>query len=220
MHTYVQEDEAIEIPEFADLDAFRQWVDSDDYPEFGRVCYLDGEVWVDRSKEQLFTHNLVKCEYGSVLSVFSKAAKIGNFFTDGVLVSNVVANLSSKPDGTFVSFQSFENGLIELIEGEKEGYVELLGTPDMVLEILSAGSVKKDLHTLRDLYWRAGITEYWIVDVRSERLVFDILRYSSKGYVPVKKQAGWMHSQVFGKSFKLSRGFDKRGELECTLSVR
>jgi Uma2 family endonuclease len=63
-----------------------------------------------------------------------------------------------------------------------------------LLEIVSAGSVEKDTQTLRELYWKAGIAEYWLVDARGERLAFDILRHAAKGYVATRKAAGWLKS--------------------------
>src|SRR5256885_8764701 len=50
----------------------------------------------------------------------------------------------------------------------EEGYLELEGTPDMVLEVVSESSVQKDTKRLRQLYWQAGIREYWLVDARRE----------------------------------------------------
>ena len=107
-----------------------------------------------------------------------------------------------------------------MVEGEKEGYLELEGTPDMVLEIVSASSVEKDTETLPDLYWRAGIPEYWLVDAREARLEFDIFRHESDGYVAMRKHGGWIKSGVFGKSFRLSRQIDDEGNPEYSLSVR
>ena len=74
--------------------------------------------------------------------------------------------------------------------------------------------------TLPELYWRAGIPEYWLVDARSSRLQFDIFEYQSDGYATVRKQGGWTQSQVFGKSFRLSRRIDDEGNPEYSLSVR
>ena len=42
------------------------------------------------------------------------------------------------------------------------------GAPDLVVEILSPGSARRDLGTKRDAYQRAGVAEYWIVDPESE----------------------------------------------------
>src|SRR5690349_1237863 len=41
----------VDIPLWViDLDSFRRWMDSDDFPEEGRINYIKGEVWVDMSK--------------------------------------------------------------------------------------------------------------------------------------------------------------------------
>ena len=84
-----------------------------------------------------------------------KAERRGRFFPDGIFLTNDRAQLACQPDGTFVSHQTLKSGRVHLVEGEKEGYLELEGTPDMVLEIVSASSVEKDKETLLDLYWRA-----------------------------------------------------------------
>ena len=74
--------------------------------------------------------------------------------------------------------------------------------------------------TLLDLYWRAGIPEYWLVDVRGNRLEFTIHRHTPKGYVATPKRAGWVKSNVIGKSFRLSKRTDELGQPEHTLEVR
>jgi hypothetical protein len=73
---------------------------------------------------------------------------------------------------------------------------------------------------LPDLYWQARIPEFWLVDARSSRLQFDIFRYHSDGYFAKRKQTGWIKSQVFGRSFRLSRRIDDEGNPEYSLSVR
>jgi Uma2 family endonuclease len=221
MNTFVVEDRAVHVPEWVrDLESFRRWVHSDESPEAGRICFLDGEVWVDMSREQIFSHNQVRQEYGRVLGNQSKSDRIGRYFPDGILVTHVEANLSVQPDGTFVLTQSLKLDRVRLIEGAAEGFIELEGTPDMVLEVVSASSVTKDMETLMDLYWRAGIPEYWLVDARGDRLSFEIFRNTSEGYVAIRGQGGWLRSRVFGKSFRLTRRKDELGNPEFTLSVR
>ena len=219
MSTVVIED-TVCIPGWVeDLQSFRRWVDSDEFPEDGRICYLAGEVWVDMSKEQIFSHNQVKAEYAIVLGGLSKKNRRGRYLPDGVYVSNVAADFSSKPDGCFVTRRSLRLGRVRLVEG-REGYVELEGTPDMALEVLSRSSVQKDTVRLRELYWIAGIQEYWLVDARRPQVSFEILRRTAKGYVPVPKQAGWQKSAVLGKSFKFTVRCDEDGLPEYTLAVR
>ena len=67
-----------------------------------------------------------------------------------------------------------------MIEAEEGGYVELDGSPDMVLEVVSDSSVEKDIDVLMDLYWKAGIREYWLVDARGERIEFKILCHTAR----------------------------------------
>src|SRR6266542_2498095 len=221
MSTIVVDRESIRIPPWVqDLESFHRWIDSDDFPEKVRVCYLNGEAWVDMSKEQFYTHNKVKGEFAFVLLGLVKAGRLGKYLHDGMLITNVEVEFSAGPDGAFVARETLASGAARFIAGRKEGYVELEGTPDMVLEVVSDSSVQKDTVDLRDLYWKAGIPEYWLVDVRGERLSFDILRCAAKGYVAVRKQGGWLKSTVFGKSFRLARANDEDGNPELSLEVR
>lgn len=219
MSTIVIE-ERIRIPDcVVDLESFRDWARSDDFPDLGRYSHLNGELWVDLMPEQLFTHNQVKVECGSVIFGLLKRDRRGRFFGDRTLVTNVEAGLSTEPDGTFVSFESLKQDRVRLVEGG-DGFLELEGTPDMVLEVVSARSVRKDTVVLRELYWQAGIREYWLVDARGERLQFDILKRGRAGYVATRRQSGWLKSLVFGKSFRLTSHADELGHPEYKLSVR
>lgn len=219
--TVVVDGEAVHIPAWvADLDSFRRWVLSDEVSEKLRACFLDGEVWIDMSKEQAFTHNQVKNEFNITLGGLVKAGRLGRYFPDGMLVTNEGANLSAGPDAVFVSHGSLSEGKVRLVEGRQGGVVELKGTPDMVLEIVSDSSVKKDTVTLRELYWEAGIPEYWLEDARGEEPEFTILRRGPRDYAAVRRQGGWLKSAVFGKSFRLTRQTAEDGNPEYTLEVR
>jgi hypothetical protein len=220
MVTVILETEEVDVPEWvADLVSFRRWLDSDDVWDKARICLLKGRVWMDMSKEQIFTHVAVKTEITIVLGGLVKLERNGRFLQDGALLVNVDANIACKPDGIFITTAGLQDR-VRSIESRKGGYVELEGSPDMVLEVISDGSVKKDTRLLRQAYWEAGIAEYWLVDARADPLSFEILRSSAKGYVATRKQDGWTKSIVFGKSFKLTRGRDVLGDPEFTLEVR
>lgn len=221
MNTFVVDRESITIPNWVkDLATFRRWAYSAEFPEEGRICYLQGEVWVDMSKEQAFSHNQVKNAYAFTLTGLAQERGAGRFFPDGMLFTNERAGLSCRPDGMFVAEMSFENELVLLVAGEEEGFVELEGSPDMVLEIISTSSVKKDKRILPQLYWQAEVKEYWLVDVREDRCDFDIFRHGPRGYHAARKQAGWLKSNVFGLSFRLLCDQDKRGHPVFTLQYR
>jgi Uma2 family endonuclease len=214
-------DEFIRIPPWVvDHASFRRWVQSDEFPEKGRICYLNGEVWADMSGEQIYTHNQVKQEFSRALGNLMIAEDLGTYFPDGILISNAEVDFTSGPDGVYVSFGSLESGEVRQVEGARRGFVELEGSPEMVLEVVSDNSVEKDTVTLRELYWQAGIREYWLVDARKEGLKFDILRHAAKGYLATRQQGGWSKSAVFGKSFKLKRQADRLGNPAYRLAVR
>jgi Uma2 family endonuclease len=213
--------DSVHVPVWvSDLKSFRRWIHSDESPEKAPVFFLAGEVWVDMSKEQIFSHVRLKQEFFRILGTVAKEGRLGDFLPDGLLLTNEEADLSGNPDGTFVSKESFRNERVRLIEGAEDGYVELEGSPDMVLEVVSDSSVEKDTEVLRELYWKAGIREYWLVDARGERLDFQILRHTTRGYAPIRKSAGWLKSAVFAKSFRLTRQLDDLGHPDFTLDVR
>lgn len=219
--TMVFEDEQVRIPGWVvDLESFRRWPDAEEFPDKGRICYIKGEVWVDMSREQVFTHNQVKAEFTAVLVGLTKAERMGRFYPDDLRLTYVSADIAGMPDGTFASAQSHRTGKVRLVKGKQGGYVELEGTPDMVLEIISRSSVQKDADVLREVYWEAGIQEYWLVDARREPLQFDILRHAATGYLATRKQGGWLKSAVFGKSFRLTQKTDELQHPEYTLAVR
>lgn len=66
------------------------------------------------------------------------------------------------------------------------------GAPDLVIEILSPSTRRKDLHIKSGKYARAGVGELWLVDLRDRRIIvyeFDqedrISLYSIRDQVPV-----------------------------------
>jgi Uma2 family endonuclease len=204
MVTFIHEDEKVSVPGWVvDLDSFRRWTDDDDFPQTGRIWWLRGEVWVDMSKEQIFSHILVKTKMTTVLGALAETEQLGLFLADGLLLSNYEADISGNPDATFISTAGMEAGAVRLIEGKKGGYVELQGSPDMVLEVVSDSSKHKDQVVLRQAYWEAGVREYWLVNALTDPLRFDILRHTPRGDVAARKQDGWVRSAVFGKSFRL-----------------
>ena len=104
MVTVLHESQRVSVPGWVtDINAFRRWADEDDFPENARIWWLNGEVWVDMSREQIFTHVLVKTEITEILRPFAKREKLGLYLTDGVLLSNFAADISGNPDGLFLT---------------------------------------------------------------------------------------------------------------------
>src|SRR5437773_1272314 len=131
MSTIVIE-ERVRIPTWVvDVETFRRWARSPEFPEHGWFSHVGGDLWVDLSMERV-SHNQIKGEYSRVLGGLAKKLKLGRFFYDRMLLTNLEARLSTEPDGMFVSWEALQSGRIILEEGEEES--ELQGTPDMALE--------------------------------------------------------------------------------------
>ncbi len=213
-----QEHEAVQIPDWvSDLCSFRRWAKSEDFPQQGRYAHLGGKLWVDPSMERLAHHKL-KSKVNAVLTPLAEQSDTGQFLGDRMLLTNVEAELSTEPDGMFISHVAVVLGRVRLDQGDDA--LEVEGSPDMVLEVVSPTSVEKDTVVLRDLYFRAGISEYWLADPRLGGLTFDILKRGPRGFVATRKQGGWLKSAVFGKSFRLSRTDHKQGFPIFHLDVR
>ncbi|SRR6266851_368559 len=212
----------IRIPRNAyTFDGFREWVQSDELPEKLHVAFIDQEIFLDMSKEELETHAMVKAEISRVLMNLIRALMLGRFYLDGVLLTNRLAKVSNNPDALFVSWSTLEKGRGRLVprEGEQRQYLEIEGTPDWVLEVVSDSSVRKDTEYLRIAYHRAGIPEYWLVDARGSEIVFQILYRRKTGYAAARVVDGWQRSRVFGRSFRLVRTAVRLGLWEYTLEV-
>lgn len=205
----------------ASLASFREWAGDNDLPEKTKLLYYRGEVTVEMGKEQLYTHAEVKGEIFTVLRVLVRNGRLGRMWPDGVLLTNTAADVSNNPDAVFVSNESVASERVTTVEGKEGGFVELVGSPDMVLEVVSGSSEKKDNQTLFEAYYEAGIAEYWLVDARQKEIEFHIYKRGAKKYTVTKTQPdGWVKSVVFGKSFRLVRADDAAGNPEFTLEVK
>lgn len=220
--TVVLRDGEVEIPIQAqrNLLAFRQWVKSDPRLQKTRTDFYKGEVWIDMGTEQVFTHGAVKSAIAVVLYQLANVPDGDLFLINGILLSNTRAQLSCNPDMTFVRAATLDSGRVKLIEAADEGFIELEGSPDMVLEIVSPSSVRKDTITLRKAYWKSGVSEYWLVNALGDRAELVIYRRGPKGYSEGRKTGDWSKSSLFGKSFRLKRSPDRRGNPTFQLETK
>jgi Uma2 family endonuclease len=219
MHEIVLEDKGT-IPGWVkDHTSFRRWAYSPDYPESGQYGWLNGKVWVDLSMER-DSHNQIKTRVCHTLMGLSDQKQLGKYWGDRMLFTNLAAGLSTEPDGTFATWDTLRENRLRLIGGTPPDGIELEGTPDMVLEVVSRTSARKDLDELPDLYWSAGIPEYWLIDPRGRALRFDILRHTADGYRAVRGKEGWRKSAVFAATFRLAQTADPLGQPAYTLEMR
>lgn len=215
------EDRAFSIPtEARSLSGFREWILNAALPKECHVSYVSGEIFIDMSPERIGTHNAVKSEINYALVHLTRNSDRGKYFPDGVLVSNEPADVSNEPDAIYVLSSSLDSGKARLVPSvDGEDFVEIEGTPDMVCEVLSPSSGRKDKVKLPDNYYRAGISEFWFVDALGDDLQFTIYRRGRESFEATPVQDGWIESHVFERRFRLERYRDKFGTWVYRLHV-
>jgi Uma2 family endonuclease len=174
------------------------------------------------SPEKARKHNAVKTEITRVLGNLVKERDLGNVYADGLWITNDRAELSNEPDATFISWESFEMGRIRLIPSRNEDDgIEMRGSPDWVLEVVSNSSQKKDTVWLPEAYHAASVKEFWLVDARGEFVDFTIYAWETGGFEVVEPgDDNWRRSEVFGCEARHVRERDRIGAWSYTLHTR
>ena len=102
----------------------------------------------------------------------------------------------------------------------REEFIEIIGTPDMVLEVLSDSSVRKDLVRLKAAYERAGVPEYWVVDARGEQISVSDHDAGGRSLRVRRRRADQPQaSRVLGARFALHRTRNRLGRYAYTLEI-
>lgn len=215
----------LEIPTSAlTLEGFRAWAKSDDFPQTGWFAWLDGVLHVDLNPEWINRHNAPKTEITKTLSTICvEGPDLGRVFSDRMLITNVASGLSTEPDVTFATWDTLRSQRLRFVpqKSDPDDAMELEGTPDLVVEIVSPTSRRKDTKTLRRLYHRAGVPEYWLVDALEDELDFRILVRGEKDYEDSPSDTdGFRSSPVFGRAFRLTRDRDPIGDWRYRLEHR
>jgi len=206
-----------------DLESFRRWTRSENFPQHGSISYLEGNVWVEVEatnrlhSQKVLAQSLLETEISMVLAAMAKSSRRGRLIGAGTLMTAREANVSTEPAMMFVSYEALREGRARVDAGA--GSVEVEGGPDAAIEVTGPASAQK-ASALQGLYWKAGVREYWVAEPGGEQPRFEILRHTTRGFRPTRSTEGWMKSAVFGHSFRLSatRGTDDLPEY--TLEVR
>jgi Uma2 family endonuclease len=208
--------EHLEIPlGIKDLADFRRWAHSQEFPQRGRIDYLAGRIEVDMSPEDFFTHGTLKTEVSGEIRIRVNQLDLGHTLIAETRITSVSADLSAEPDIVVITHQALDDGRVRLVpkaSGEPDRFIEVEGAPDLIVEIVSDSSVKKDTERLPSAYYRAGVREFWLIDARSQQLFFQIHHRGSRSFdaVPVRSD-GFQRSDVLDLSCQLDRHRHSRG---------
>ena len=203
--------EDVRIPAAAHtVSGFRSWVHSSRFPELGRIDYVGGDIELDMSPEDLHTHGTPKSALAAGLFALVAKAGRGYVFIDRTRVTAPASGLSVEPDLVVVLFSSLDAGRVRQVpsSGKRAGrFIELEGAPDLVVEIVSDTSERKDNERLPPRYARAGIPELWLLDARGDQPRFEIkvLEGGGEYQSAAADPQGWSRSRILGGTFRVTR---------------
>jgi len=157
------------------------------YDEKQSFTYEDYAAWPDTPRYELIEGDAVKLEtpsqahqamlieLGTQFANFLRGKKCKVFLTpfDVRLNHKTLDNTVVQPD------------LLVVCDKDKLNGRHCLGAPDMVAEIISPSTVRKDKIRKFNLYQQAGVTEFWILDPTSRVVTVHILqdgRYTTTYY--------------------------------------
>jgi len=164
-------------------------------PDDKRYELIEGEFYLVPAP--YLYHQRILRKFGTAISSHVEDRQLGEVFyspCDVVLSDNNVV----QPDLIFVS----QERAAILTEAN------IQGAPDLVVEILSPSTKKRDLGIKRNLFAKYGVREYWIVDPEAKTV--DVLSWTETGYrvEAVFPQTGVLSSSLFpGLKLDLSEIF-------------
>ena len=127
---------------------------------------IEGEKFMAPSAD--IGHNNVVAKLAMIIGMHAAINRLGLVFTDSLDVHFPDGNLF-KPDFIFVSAANEK-----LYVDQKRN--TLHGVPDMVAEIFSRSTMKRDIGIKKEIYERNGVREYWMIDPWRETVEVYLLR--------------------------------------------
>ena len=208
------------------LHDFLTWARSDRFPESGRYDWVRGRPEVELL-EASFSHGGPKAELCRAVLTRVHHLRTGFVYVGEMRVTSdpehSPAEVSAEPDIVYISSERSHSGRITVVPKKNRSaeYIEIVGPPDLIAEVVSDSSVEKDTVRLFREYHLLGVDEYWLVDVREEPDSFVIHRRGTDGFVPVPADAdGFAASAVLGCRFRLDRETLPTGEPFYVLQQR
>ncbi|HEU0115768.1 MAG TPA: Uma2 family endonuclease [Thermomicrobiales bacterium] len=150
--------------------------------EGDRVELIDGVAYVTPAPRPV--HQFIAQNLNRLLDRHIQAGKLGQLATAPVDVRLSETDVV-QPDLLFISQARLS------IAGD----VAIEGAPDLAVEILSPGTRGRDLGAKRDLYARAGVREYWLIDPVAGTIAMLTLRDGRYEAIPADA-AGAFHSAL------------------------
>src|SRR5262249_43518077 len=118
---------------------------------------------VDPMSAPSMQHQRVTTFLVALLHFYVESRSLGTALAGPYLMRLRATNTARIPDVLFVSHE------------REPGSLYMDGAADLVIEIVSLHDRRRDTHTKREEYEKAGVREYWIVDPKRQEATFYIL---------------------------------------------
>lgn len=140
---------------------FRAWLDDRPSSDLGHYELLNGRIVV--SPPAGWPHGRIGARIARVLDEYAERHGIGLAF-DSSTGFDLPSGDTLEPDAAFVSKARWNAAPIPVF-GQ---FLKVV--PDLVVEILSPSTRRRDLTEKKDVYAKNGVDEYWIVDPRARSM--------------------------------------------------
>ena len=133
---------------------------NDDYEIIGGEKFMapSADAWHNNAAGKLYL----------LIGMYAATNKLGLVFTDSLDVHFPDGSLF-KPDFMFISAANSK-----IVIDNKHSTIH--GVPDMVAEVFSRSTMKRDIGIKKDIYERNGVKEYWMIDPWRESVSVYLLR--------------------------------------------
>ena len=158
----------------ASFAGFRRWKRSGDCPDWGKFEWINDALRVEIVPESLVSHGGPKLEIARTLAgLILDEDDSGVCYTDSTTVTSpdgAGRSVNCEPDFVFVWHETILEGRVTLTPkaGRDGDFTEIVGPPDLVVEVRSDSSTRKDTVDLPADLFALGVTEYWLADARDD----------------------------------------------------
>jgi Uma2 family endonuclease len=136
---------------------FRRWVEQRPRSDINRYELIDGRIVM--TPPAGWTHSSLASTLGLLINQHVRNRKLGKVFESSAGY-DLPSGDTVEPDLTFVSAERFAAA----VPSTPDQFLRVV--PNLVVEILSPSTARRDQTEKKDIYARNGVHEYWIVDPR------------------------------------------------------
>ncbi|MBX2891201.1 MAG: Uma2 family endonuclease [Saprospiraceae bacterium] len=171
-----------------------------DIPEGDNSIYelINGEIMRRASPNS--PHQRVSFKLSVEFGIYNKKKKAGEFFTAPFDVFFDEHTAEVQPDLLFVSNE--RSFIVQPNNG-------IVGAPDLIVEIISPGTVDRDRIMKKDVYERFAVKEYWVVDPAYKSVEVHVMENNRYQLFSFAEAKGKITSSVLPNfSLEVSKIFD------------